>query len=69
MPLLHLPHDHLFRPDRGIKVFKDDPGDRILECFVKGKADAIETDNKAMLELKEYQGIKIITLKEYLSLE
>ncbi len=59
----------LVRPGRRIKVFRDDPDNRILECAVKGKADVIVTGDKAMLELKEYQGIIIITLKEYLSLD
>ena len=57
----------LVRPAKRVKVFKDDPDNRILECAVKGKADAIVTGDKAMLEVKEYQGIRIITLKEYLS--
>jgi putative PIN family toxin of toxin-antitoxin system len=57
----------LVRPGKRIKVFEDDPDNRILECAIKGKADAIVTGDKAMLELKEYQGIRIITLKEYLS--
>ncbi len=59
----------LVRPVKRVKALRDDPDNRILECAVKGKADAIVTGDKAMLELKEYQGISIITLKEYLSRE
>ncbi|NUN23896.1 MAG: putative toxin-antitoxin system toxin component, PIN family [Candidatus Jettenia caeni] len=54
-------------PTKRIRVFKDDPDNRILECALFGKADAIVTGDKEMLKLKEYKGIKIISLKEYLS--
>ncbi|MBI5194887.1 MAG: putative toxin-antitoxin system toxin component, PIN family [Nitrospirae bacterium] len=51
---------------RSITVLRDVPDNRILECAVSGKADVIVTGDKQMLALKEYKGIKIITLKEYL---
>ena len=54
------------QPTRRIAVFKDDPDNRILECAVAGKADAIITGDKVMLQLKVYEGIQILSLKEYL---
>ena len=54
-------------PAKRIRIFKDDPDNRILECAFGGKADAIVTGDKEMLKLKEYKGVKIISLKEYLS--
>lgn len=54
------------RPTRKISVLKDEPDNRILECALAGKADAIVTGDKAMLELKEYKSIKIISLRNYL---
>lgn len=48
-----------------IRVLKDDPDNRILECAVAGKADAIVTGDKALLELREYRGIRILPLREY----
>ncbi|TLD40535.1 MAG: putative nucleic acid-binding protein, contains PIN domain [Candidatus Jettenia ecosi] len=51
-------------PTKRIHIFKDDPDNRILECAFYGKADAIVTGDKEMLKLKEYKGIKVISLKE-----
>jgi predicted nucleic acid-binding protein len=46
-------------------VFRDDPDNRILECAVAGKADAIVTGDKAMLSLGEHAGIRRISLSAY----
>ena len=54
-------------PAKRIRIFKDDPDNRILECAFGGKADVIVTGDKEMLKLKEHKGVKIISLKEYLS--
>ena len=56
----------IVNPSRRLAVFRDDPDNRILECAVEGKVDAIVTGDKAMLALGEYQGIRLITLAEYL---
>ena len=53
-------------PVKKLKIFKDDPDNRILECAVSGKADTIVTGDKEMLRLKKYKGIRIITLRDYL---
>ncbi len=56
----------IVEPNREIHIFKDEPDNRVLECALQGKADAIVTGDKVMLKLKEFEGIKIISLKEYL---
>jgi putative PIN family toxin of toxin-antitoxin system len=56
----------LVHPAKRITVFKDEPDNRILECALSGDADVVVTGDKEMLRLKEYEGVKIITLKEYL---
>ena len=56
----------LAKPTQKISIFKDDPDNRILECALHGKADALVTGDKEMLRLREYSGIKIISLKEYI---
>ena len=56
----------LVRPDHRLRVLSDEPDNRILECAVFGKADVIVTGDKEMLRLKEYMGIKIASLREYL---
>ncbi len=48
-----------------LKVFKDDPDNRILECAADGRADLIVTGDKEMLRLKDYKDIKIISLRSY----
>jgi len=55
------------KPDRVIQVLADNPDNRILECADKGDADYIFTGDKAMLDLKQYKGSRIISLREYLS--
>lgn len=55
------------QPAKKIEVLNDDPDNRILECSLAGKADIIVTGDSEMLKLKEFQGIRIISLKEYLS--
>jgi uncharacterized protein len=56
----------IVNPSRRLTVFRDEPDNRILECAVEGKTDVIVTGDKAMLALGEYQGIRLITLAEYL---
>ena len=56
----------IVRATQKIKVLKDEPDNRILECAVAGGAEMIVTGDKAMLSLKQFEGIKIISLKEYL---
>lgn len=54
-------------PSLRLAVFGDEADNRILECAVEGKADAIVTGDKAMLALGEYQGIRLIALAGYLA--
>lgn len=53
---------------RTLKVLADEPDNRVLECAVAGVADAIVTGDKALLALKSFQGIRIISLQAYLSI-
>ena len=53
-------------PKRRLRVVKDDPDNRIIECAVAGRAEVIVTGDKALLALKLYQKIRILTLREYL---
>jgi uncharacterized protein len=55
------------KPGHTIKVLADDPDNRILECAEEGAADYIITGDKAMLNLKQHGGVRIIRLREYLS--
>ena len=53
-------------PKKRLRVVKDDPDNRILECAVAGRAEVIVTGDKALLALKLYEKIRILTLREYL---
>ncbi len=56
----------LVKPIKKISIFKDDPDNRILECAAHGKADILVTGGKEILQVRNYKGIKIISLKEYI---
>ena len=47
-----------------------DPDDNIfLACAIEGNAEYVVTGDKAFLQLKEYEGIKIITPSQFLKEE
>lgn len=56
----------IVNPSRRLSVFRDEPDNRILECAVEGKAEVIVTGDKAMLAIGRYEGIRLITLADYL---
>jgi len=54
-------------PRRRLKVLRDEPDNRILECAVAGKADVVVTGDQAMLRLGSYRRIRILSLKDFLA--
>ena len=56
----------LVRPRRRLQVLEDDPDNRILECALTGQAEAIVTGDKQMLALREYRGVRLISLRNFL---
>jgi putative PIN family toxin of toxin-antitoxin system len=56
----------IVEPSRRLAVLRDEPDNRILECAVEGNAEAIVTGDKAMLATGEYEGIRLVTLADYL---
>ena len=57
----------LVEPKRKLRIFEDEPDNRILECALEGKADAVVTGDQAMLRLGRYESIRIISLSDYLA--
>ena len=54
-------------PTKNFNVIKEDPDDnKFIEAAVAGQAQFIVTQDKHLLKLKEFQGIKILTPKEML---
>jgi len=54
------------KPRRKLAVLADEPDNRILECAVSGGAHAIVTGDKALLGLKTFRKVKLLSLREYL---
>jgi putative PIN family toxin of toxin-antitoxin system len=59
----------LVQPGRRLRVVQDDPDNRVLECALAGGAEAIVTGDRALLALREFRGVRIISLREYLDIE
>jgi len=57
------------KPRRRLRALKDEPDNRVIECAVAGKAEAIVTGDKALLELREYSGVLVLSLREYLDMK
>jgi putative PIN family toxin of toxin-antitoxin system len=55
-------------PKRRLRAVKDEPDNRILECAVAGRAEAIVTGDKVLLALKRYEAIRLLTLRDYLEI-
>lgn len=55
-------------PKEHMKVIPDDPDNRILECALEAQAGFIISGDKHLLNLKKYQGIKILTPAEFLKI-
>ena len=53
-------------PKRRLRVVKDEPDNRILECAIAGRADVIVTGDKPLLALKRYEEIRLLALRDYL---
>jgi len=56
----------IVKPSRKIYVLKDVTDNKILECALAGNAHVIVTGDKEMLKLREFEGIRIISLRKYL---
>ncbi len=53
-------------PATRLEVLEDEADNRILECAVAGEAVLVVTGDKRMLALRSYEGIRIVSLGEYL---
>lgn len=56
------------KPLRRLRVLADEPDNRILECALAGGAGAIVTGDRALLALREYRGVRIVSLRTYLEI-
>lgn len=50
-------------------VIPDDPDDeQVLTCALEGQADLIASGDRHLLELKEFEGIPILTVRQFLEI-
>ncbi|BCA56920.1 PIN domain-containing protein [Nitrospira sp. KM1] len=56
----------IVRPARKITVLEDKPDNRILECAVTVEADLLVTGDHHLLKLKEFEGIPLVRLADFL---
>ena len=54
-------------PKRKVNVVKDDSDDnKFIEAALEGNADYIISQDRHLLDIKEFEGIKMVTPKEFL---
>lgn len=59
----------MIRPKKFPLIVKEDPADnRILACGLEGKADFVISGDKHLLNLKNYQGIAIVTPRRFVKI-
>lgn len=55
------------KPDMTLAIIEDDPDDdRVLECAITGKADYIVSGDRHLLKLGSYEGIPIMTVRQFM---
>jgi putative PIN family toxin of toxin-antitoxin system len=58
---------YVVHPEVVLDAVPDDPDDnRVLECAVKGEAEFIVSGDKHLLRLGSYEGIVIVTVRQFL---
>lgn len=56
----------IVKPYRRLKISRDPQDDKFIECAVTGKADVIISGDSDLKDIKEYKGILILGVKEFL---
>jgi uncharacterized protein len=56
------------QPRRRVRLLRDDPDNRVLECAFAGHADLIVTGDRAMLRLGTTRGVRLVTLRDFLAM-
>ncbi len=60
-------HAELVKPGIRLRVLEDDADNRVLECAVEGHAEWIISGDHHLLSLKEFRGIPIVRVSDFLS--
>ena len=59
---------HVVKPNSIIHILSDEPDNRILECAQHAGAGYIVTGDNHLLDLIEFNGIKIVRIAEFLEI-
>ena len=54
-------------PTRRLNVAAEEADNRILECALAGRTEVVVTGDRGLLQLGSFEGIRIVSLREYLS--
>jgi len=60
-------HAELVKPATRLRVLEDDADNRVLECAVEGRTDWIISGDRHLRNLREFKGIPIIRVSDFLS--
>jgi uncharacterized protein len=52
-------------PVQRVQVLADGPDNRILECALAARADLVVTGDRQMLSLRTWEGIEILSLRQF----
>ncbi len=55
----------IVEPKQRIHILADEPDNRVLEAGVEGRVDYIVTGDKALLALKSYKRVRIVSIEEF----
>lgn len=58
----------VIHPRKAVRILRDEPDNRILECAHAARADVIVTGDRAMLALGQYMETRVMTLREFLDM-
>ncbi|MGH8502400.1 MAG: putative toxin-antitoxin system toxin component, PIN family [Gammaproteobacteria bacterium] len=58
----------IVKPRRKVRILRDEPDNRILECAFVSGADVIVTGDRMMLKLGICEGVRVLTLRDFLGL-
>ena len=56
----------IIRPNKSLKIVRDEDDNRVLETAVEGKCDYIITGDRELLQLGTFRNIKILTPDQFL---
>jgi len=66
--LATLEEAEVVEPTKKLSLCRDPHDDKLFECAVEGRAQYIVSEDRDILDVGEYEGIKTITAEEFIAL-